>query len=129
MKQCIYTSKVYLLIAHSKLLLFSDCTKEERLVKMKKCETNFVSFCSFSLDDSGAVHPGISAKPPSKAGMCYCVPGGDLRLAKALSLFLHPPPPRHHDRQPSLDHMDSKGHELHRGEHFNDSHCFSLSLK
>ncbi|XP_050970062.1 zeta-sarcoglycan isoform X2 [Labeo rohita] len=49
--------------------------------------------------------------------MCYCVPGGDLRLAKALSLFLHPPPPRHHDRQPSLDHMDSKGHELHRGWH------------
>lgn len=59
--------------------------------------------------------------------MCYSVPGGDLWLAKALSLFLHPPPPRHHDRQPSLDHLDLKGHELHRGEHFSVFYCV-LSL-
>lgn len=94
--------------------------------RIKKPETNF-SFCSFSLDDPGAVHPGISAKPPPKAGMCYRVPGGDLRLAKALSLFLHPPPPRHHDRQPSLDHLDLKSHELHRGEHLSVFYCVPLS--
>lgn len=110
-------------------MMHHDCIKEEMLVKIKKCETNSDSFRSFSLDDSGAVHPGISAKPPPKAGMCYCVPSGDLWLAKALSLFLHPSPPCHHDRQPSLDHLDSKGHELHRGEHFSVSHCFLLSLE
>lgn len=59
--------------------------------------------------------------------MCYRVPGGDLWLAKALSLFLHPPPPRHHDRQPSLDHLDLKSHELYRGEHFSIFYYVPLS--
>lgn len=70
-----------------------------------------------SIDDPGAVHPGVAAEPPPEAGLCYGVPGRDLRLAEALSLFLHPPPPRHHDRQPSLDHLDPKSHELHGGKH------------
>lgn len=69
------------------------------------------------VDDPGAVHPGIPAKPPPEAGLCYGVPCRDLRLAEALSLFLHPSSPRHHDRQPSLDHLDPKGHELHGGKH------------
>lgn len=59
--------------------------------------------------------------------MCYCVPCWDLWLAKALSLFLHPPPPRHHDRQPSLDHLDLKSYELHSGEHFSVFYCDPLS--
>lgn len=31
-------------------------------------------------------------------------------------VLLHPPAPRHYDRQPGTDHLDPQSHELHSGK-------------
>lgn len=82
-------------------------------------------------DDPGAVHPRGAAQPaPPAGGVCVRRPGlpsgGDLRLAEAMPVLLHPPPPRHHDRQPGADHLDPQSHELHSGKR---RVCVCVSLK
>lgn len=72
-------------------------------------------------DDPGTVYPCSAAQPAPPTGTVGVwrpgLPsGGNLRLEEEMLVLLHPPPSRHHDRQPGADHLDPQSHELHPGK-------------
>lgn len=73
------------------------------------------------LDDTGAVHPRSTAQHTPPAGGIGVrrpgLPGGrDIWLEEEMLVLLHPPPPRHHDSQPSSHNLDPQSHELYSGK-------------
>lgn len=71
-------------------------------------------------DDPGAVHSCSPAEPSPPAGRIRMQWPGlpcswHLWLEEEVLVLFHPPPSRHHDRQPGADHLDPQSHELHSG--------------
>lgn len=92
-----------------KLLLteIKSLVRVNEYISVINCVLLFVWFS----DDTGAVHPCSPAQPfaPSSSVSVRCAGlprSGHLWVEEKMLVLLHPPPPRHDDRQPGTDHLD-----------------------